>query len=130
MIGKIFLLSEVCPELYRQVWREEYSFQQKRKIVHKARLADCKGHVSYSRKAGKGEEGVFSSFPTLTGKGWRNLLTTAFLQVGFFLVISTKNKSPLIGRNCHCRPWHGVGDGYKEKKTCSQCRDGRSVALV
>ena len=41
--------------------------------------------VSYSRKAGKGEEGVFSSFPTLTGKGWRNLLTTAFLQVGFFL---------------------------------------------
>ena len=34
---------------------------------------------------GKGEEGVFSSFPTLTGKGWRNLLTTAFLQVGFFI---------------------------------------------
>jgi hypothetical protein len=50
VIGKIFLLSEVCPELYRQVWREEYSFQQKRKIVHKARLADCEGHGNFAEK--------------------------------------------------------------------------------
>ena len=68
--------------------------------------------VSYCRKDGNGEKGVFSSFLTLTGKGRRTLLTITFLRGAFFLVVSTKNKSPLISRNCNCRPWHGVGVDY------------------
>ena len=71
--------------------------------------------VSYCRKDSNGEKGVFSSFLTLTGKGRRTLLTIAFLRVAFFLVVSTKNKSPLISRNCNCRPWHGVGVDYNNR---------------
>ena len=71
--------------------------------------------VSYCRKDGNGGKGVFSSFLTLTGKGRRTLLTITFLRGAFFLVVSTKNKSPLISRNCNCRPWHGVGVDYNNR---------------
>ena len=39
--------------------------------------------VSSCRKDGNGEEGVFSSFPTLTGKGSMTLLSITFLRVMF-----------------------------------------------
>ncbi len=68
--------------------------------------------------------------PPLLAKAGGIFSPPPFCKWAFLLVISTKNKSPLIGRNCHCRPWHGVGVGYNVKKTCSQRRVGRSVALV
>ena len=49
MLGKIFLLSEVRTWHIEQVWREEYSFSE-RKIVHKARLADCHGRGNFAEK--------------------------------------------------------------------------------
>jgi hypothetical protein len=60
--------------------------------------------VSYCRKDSNGKKGVFSSFLTLTGKGRRTLLTIAFLQVAFFLVVSTKNKSPLLAETVTSGP--------------------------